>query len=129
MPDTTQGLAIVGPGLIGTSIALAAKRRWPDLHVRTIDKGEPLSAIGDSLVVVLSAPVDVILAAIPQLPQVVQPEALVIDTGSTKREIMAAAAQAGIQHFVGGHPMAGGTTLADARADLFDGRDVVPDQP
>ena len=27
MPDTTQGLAIVGPGLIGTSVALAAKRR------------------------------------------------------------------------------------------------------
>ncbi len=52
----------------------------------------------------------------------IQPDALVIDTGSTKREIMAAAAQAGIPHFVGGHPMAGGTTLADARADLFDGR-------
>ncbi len=122
MPDTTQGLAIVGPGLIGTSIALAAKRRWPDLHVRTIDKGESLSAIGDSRVVVLSAPVDAILDAIPRLPQVIRRDALVIDTGSTKREIMAAAAHAGIQHFVGGHPMAGGTTLADARADLFDGR-------
>jgi len=122
MPDTTQGLAIVGPGLIGTSIALAAKRRWPDLHVRTIDKGEPLSAIGNSLVVVLAAPVNVILAAIPQLPQMILPDALVIDTGSTKREIMAAAALSGIQHFVGSHPMAGGTTLADARADLFDGR-------
>ncbi len=88
MPDTTQGLAIVGPGLIGTSIALAAKRRWPDLQVRTIDKGDPLSAIGDALVIVLAAPVDVILAAIPQLPLVILPDALVIDTGSTKREIM-----------------------------------------
>ena len=122
MPDTPQGLAIVGPGLIGTSIALAAKRRWPDLHVRTIDKGQPLATIGNSLVVVLAAPVNVILAAIPQLPQVVLPDALVMDTGSTKREIMAAAAEAGLRHFVGGHPMAGGTTLADARADLFDGR-------
>ena len=28
MPDTTQGLAIVGPGLIGTSIALAAERAF-----------------------------------------------------------------------------------------------------
>jgi prephenate dehydrogenase len=53
---------------------------------------------------------------------VIRPDTLVIDTGSTKREIMAAAAQAGIQHFVGGHPMAGGTAFADARADLFDGR-------
>jgi prephenate dehydrogenase len=122
VPDIPQGLAIVGPGLIGTSVALAAKRRWPNLQVHTVDKGDSLSAIGNSLVVVLSAPVDAILDAIPQLPRVMQPNALVIDTGSTKREIMAAAAQAKIQHFVGGHPMAGGTTLADARADLFDGR-------
>lgn len=122
MPDTTQGLAIVGPGLIGTSIALAAKRRWPDLQVRTVDRDDSLSAIGNSLVVVLSAPVHAILEAIPRLPTVIQPHALVIDTGSTKREIMAAAAAAKIQHFVGGHPMAGGTSAADARADLFDGR-------
>jgi prephenate dehydrogenase len=122
MPDTTRGLAIVGPGLIGTSIALAATRRWPDLHVHTIDKGDPLSAVSSSEVVVLSAPVNVILAVIPRLPAVIRPDALVIDTGSTKREIMAAAAHAGIRQFVGGHPMAGGTTFADARADLFDGR-------
>lgn len=122
MPDTTQGLAIVGPGLIGTSIALAARRRWPDLRVQTIDKGDSLSAIGRALVVVLSAPVHAILEAIPQLPLVIDPGALVLDTGSTKRDIMAAAAHAKIQHFVGGHPMAGGTTIADARADLFDGR-------
>jgi len=122
MPDTSQGLAIVGPGLIGTSIALAAKRRWPDLQVRTVDKGESLSAIGNALVVVLSAPVNEILHAIPQLPLVLQPQALVIDTGSTKREILAAAARAQLKQFVGGHPMAGGTSAAEARADLFDGR-------
>ena len=122
MPDTTQGLAIVGPGLIGTSVALAAKRRWPELQVRTVDKGDSLSGIGNALVIVLSAPVNAILKAIPQLPLVIQPSALVIDTGSTKREIMAAAAAAKIRHFVGGHPMAGGTSVADARADLFDGR-------
>jgi prephenate dehydrogenase len=122
VPDSTQGLAIVGPGLIGTSIALAARRRWPDLPVRTIDKGDSLNAIGNALVVVLSAPVNEILAVIPELPVLVQPQALVIDTGSTKREIIAAAAKAQIKQFVGGHPMAGGTSVADARADLFDGR-------
>jgi prephenate dehydrogenase len=132
MPDTTQGLAIVGPGLIGTSIALAAQRRWPGLDIRTVDKGDSLSKIGNALVVVLSAPVDAILEAIPLLPMVIQPHALVIDTGSTKRDIMSAAAKAKIQHFVGGHPMAGGTSAADARADLFDGRPwflTNPDSP
>jgi prephenate dehydrogenase len=122
MPDTTHGLAIVGPGLIGTSVALAAKRRWPDLQVRTVDKGQSLSAIGDALVVVLAAPVDAILAAIPLLPLVIRPHALVIDTGSTKRAIMSAAVKAQLEQFVGGHPMAGGTKVGDARADLFDGR-------
>lgn len=124
MPDTAQGLAIVGPGLIGTSIALAARRRWPALQVRTIDKGQSLSHIGDALVVVLAAPVDAILEAIPRLPLVLRPQALVIDTGSTKRAIMGAAAKANLTQFVGGHPMAGGTTRgpAAARSDLFDGR-------
>ena len=122
MPDTTQGLAIVGPGLIGTSIALAARRRWPDLQVRTVNRGQSLSGIGTALVVVLAAPVDAILEVIPKLRLFIQPDALVIDTGSTKRAIMTAAAKANIQHFVGGHPMAGGTSIADAREDLFDGR-------
>ena len=122
MPDTTQGLAVVGPGLIGTSVALAAKRRWPDLQVRAIDKGQSLSDIGGALVVVLAAPVNAILDMIPRLPMVLAPEALVLDTGSTKRAIMQAASAAKIQQFVGGHPMAGGTSAAEARADLFDGR-------
>jgi prephenate dehydrogenase len=122
MPDTTQGLAIVGPGLIGTSIALAARRRWPELQVRTIDKGDSLSAIGNALVVVLAAPVNAILEAIPQLPLVIQPHALVLDTGSTKHAVMRAAARARIAQFVGGHPMAGGTSIADARPDLFEGK-------
>ena len=38
VPDTTQGLAIVGPGLIGKSVELAAKRHWPNVQIRTIDK-------------------------------------------------------------------------------------------
>jgi prephenate dehydrogenase len=120
--DTIQSLAIVGPGLIGTSIALAAKRRWPGVQVRAVDKGQSLSKIGDALVVVLAAPVNAILETIPQLPLVILPDALVIDTGSTKHAIMKAAAAAKIRNFVGGHPMAGGTNLADASPDLFEGR-------
>jgi prephenate dehydrogenase len=122
LSDTPQGLAVVGPGLIGTSVALAAKRRWPGLQVRTVDKGDSLSAIGDALVVVLAAPVNAILDIIPSLPLVISPRALVIDTGSTKHAIMSAASAANLQQFVGGHPMAGGTSVADARPDLFDGR-------
>src|SRR5688572_18405100 len=112
MPDTPRGLAIVGPGLIGTSVSLAARRRWPALQIRTIDAGEPLTNIGEALVVVLAAPVDAILKLLPQLPAAIDAGALVIDTGSTKRAIMIAAAMAGLRQFVGGHPMAGGTAGA-----------------
>jgi prephenate dehydrogenase len=132
VPDTTQGLAIVGPGLIGRSIELAARRHWPNLQVRTIDKGDSLTVIGEALVIVLAAPVDAILEILPRLPLVVQPNALILDTGSTKRAIMKAAAAAPLPQFVGGHPMAGGTSIADARADLFDGRSwflTNPDSP
>jgi prephenate dehydrogenase len=132
VPDTTHGLAIVGPGLIGTSIALAARRRWPDLEITTVDQGDSLSSIGNALVVVLAAPVNAILDIIPNLPLVISPQALVLDTGSTKHAIMKAAVAAKIAHFVGGHPMAGGTSAADARADLFDGRPwflTNPDSP
>ena len=121
MPDTSRGLAIIGPGLIGTSIAMAARRRWPDLEIRTIDQGESLSKIGDALVVVLATPVDAIINLLPRLAPAVDPRALVLDTGSTKRAVMISAAMAGLRQFVGGHPMAGGTAgAAGARAELFD---------
>lgn len=124
MPDTQPRLAIVGPGLIGTSVAMAAARRWPGLEVRTVDQGEPLETISDSLVVVLAMPVDVIIQTLPRLGALMHRQALIIDTGSTKRAVMAAAVAAGLSQFVGGHPMAGGTSTgpSDARADLFDGR-------
>lgn len=124
MPDTQPRLAIVGPGLIGTSVALAAARRWPGLDVLTVDQGDPLSSISGSLVVVLAMPVDAIIDTLPRLGSLIHPQALVIDTGSTKRAVMAAAAAARLRQFVGGHPMAGGTTPgpSEARADLFDGR-------
>jgi prephenate dehydrogenase len=122
LTDPSRGLAIVGPGLIGSSILLAARRRWPELKIRTIAEGEPLSKIGDALVIVLATPVDTILSILPKLPAAVDPRALILDTGSTKRAVMIAAAMAGLRQFVGGHPMAGGTASgpAGARAELFD---------
>lgn len=119
-----SALTIVGPGLIGTSVALAARRAWPGADVRTVDRGEPLDAVRGAEVVVLSAPVDVIIEQLPAIAPLVAPRALVIDTGSTKEQILSAAARAGLRNFVGGHPMAGGTTSGPgaALADLFDGK-------
>lgn len=134
MSDAPREIAIVGPGLIGTSIALAARRRWADVGIRSIDKGQTLSGIAGADIVVLAAPVDAILDIIPKLRGVVRDDALVLDTGSTKRAILEAATQAQLPRFVGGHPMAGRAQAgpAEARADMFDGRPwflVNPDAP
>ena len=122
MAEPRPRLAIIGPGLIGTSVALAAARRWPGIDVRMVGRDDPLDTIADSQVVVLAMPVDAIIQTLPLLGDVVDPQALVLDTGSTKRAVMSAAATAGLSRFVGGHPMGGGTSSgpAGARADLFD---------
>lgn len=133
-------LAIVGVGLIGTSIALAARRRWSDLHIIAIDRPDRLShpaivdvcdlassdlrVVGEADTIVIATPVDAIVGLIPALAGMARSDALVLDAGSTKRAVMAAARDAGLTAFVGGHPMAGAEQSGPdgARADLFDGR-------
>ena len=116
-------LAIVGPGLIGHSITLAARRADPAVHVVEIDRDEPLDALRDVHLVALATPVDGILACIRDHAELLRAP-VVIDTGSTKQAIVHAARAAGLTRFIGGHPMAGGTIsgASGARADLFDGR-------
>jgi prephenate dehydrogenase len=134
-------LAIVGAGLIGGSIALAAKRAWPGIHVTGIDRGAALDAArlvrafdraSDALesvagadLVVLAAPVRQNIQLLEVLPRVLDREAVVTDAGSTKREIvLRAAALPRHLSFVGGHPLAGAARggRSVARAELVAGR-------
>lgn len=136
-----RALAIVGLGLIGTSIALAARRRWKTVRILGIDRcagatGHPLvaDACDDTSsdlesartadVIVLALPVSAIIAHLPQLLRIAGTGALITDTGSTKRAVMAAAHGLGSAAFVGGHPMAGRAEpgAGAACADLFDAR-------
>jgi prephenate dehydrogenase len=117
-------VAVVGLGLIGTSIFLAARRAWPDATILGFDRGDRLERLRDADVVILAMPVDAIRALLIDEAASLAERALVLDAGSTKKAILAAARQAGLRNFVGGHPMAGGTSSGPsaARADLFDGR-------
>jgi prephenate dehydrogenase len=130
-------IAIVGPGLIGRSIALATQRgsgpkdrgpglqpgQAPSTQITEIDRGDSLAPLQTADLVVLATPVDVILRTIHDHHDLLRPS-VVVDVGSTKRAIVAAARDAGLTSFVGGHPMAGAATSgpAEARADLFDDR-------
>jgi prephenate dehydrogenase len=130
--------AVLGVGLIGGSIGLAAKERlgsevigWgprrPTLE-RALQRGAVDRAV-DS-VAEACAGADIVfcagpVAALPELAGAALessgPETVVSDAGSTKREIVAALGDD--ERFVGGHPLAGAETagVENARADLFEG--------
>ena len=130
-------IAIVGLGLIGGSIALAVRDRWPASRVFGVDaesvlahalgagaieRGfETIAALPESSLIVLAAPVR---QNIELLQQISRPT-IVTDVGGTKRDIVnAARALAPAVSFVGGHPLGGGERggFAFARPDLFAGR-------
>ena len=130
-------IAVLGVGLIGGSIGLAARARAgasvcgydpdPDVRARALALGAIDEQADDIAAAVAGA--DVVFAAAPvgALAQIVRlalasagPECVVSDVGSTKRELAQEMTDA---RFIGGHPLAGAETagVEHARADLFDG--------
>jgi prephenate dehydrogenase len=116
-------IVIVGPGLIGRSIALATRRADRSAEIVEIDREGSIDAAWGANLIVLATPVDVILNLLRDHAELLR-SSVVLDVGSTKRAIVATARTAGLTTFVGGHPMAGGSTAgpAHASADLFDGK-------
>ncbi len=115
---------MVGVGLIGGSILTAARQAWPAIDAAGIDVQDDLARIAGAGLVILAAPVRTNIGLLEELPPYLSAGALVTDTGSTKRAIVAAAATLPSVTFIGGHPMAGAARggAANARADLFRGR-------
>ena len=137
-------LAIVGVGLIGGSIGLAARARnlaetvvgigrdqeklREAKRLGAIDEGyvDWREAIAGSDVAVVCSPVSIIAADVIRLAAFGVDNLLITDAGSTKTTIVArveADPRAG-RVFVGAHPIAGSERqgAAYARADLFQGR-------
>ena len=136
-----QKIGIIGLGLIGGSIALAAREIWPSSLVIAVDNKDVLEtamrlhaidvAADDAVVlaeadlVILAAPVRQNLALLETLDEHVRQPAVITDTGSTKRAIVEAARQLPPRlTFIGGHPLGGAAAsgLENARPDLFKGR-------
>jgi prephenate dehydrogenase len=136
-----EKIGIVGLGLIGGSIALKSRELWPTALVIAVDNkdvletamrlhaidvaADDLIVLAEADIVILAAPVKQNIALLAELDEHVRQPAVVTDTGSTKREIVAAAADLPPRFtFVGGHPLAGAAHggLDHARPDLFAGR-------
>ncbi len=140
-PPVFERIGVVGLGLIGGSLALAARQRWPSALVIGVDRKDvieravqlhaidvaasDLTIISEVDLVVLAAPVTENLRLLVELPRHIDRPVVVTDVGSTKRDIVEAASRLPPRiTFVGGHPLAGSTAagIQGARADLFAGR-------
>ena len=119
---TYQSVGIVGIGLIGGSVARAARAADPSVSIvgldvdqiaeaavaaGVIDRAVDLDAIAECDLVVLAAPVSVNLAWMDRLAAL-GTAAVVTAVAGTKRQVNAKATELGARlRFVGGHPMAG----------------------
>jgi prephenate dehydrogenase len=140
-PPIFHKIGIVGLGLIGGSVALAARQIWPTSLVIGVDNKDVLEtamrlhaidvAADDPVVlaevdlVILAAPVRQNIELLGELDGHVRQPAVVTDTGSTKRAVVEAARGLPPKFtFIGGHPLGGGAKggLENARPDLFTGR-------
>jgi prephenate dehydrogenase len=140
-------VAILGPGLIGGSLALAlaerglAKRlmiyaRSPraldEIRTAGVDAeltGNPSEAVRDADVVILCVPIEAMAGLVHEFRDALKPDALVTDVGSVKGSVDRALAPLleGRTLWIGSHPMAGSEQggFAAARADLFEGAAVI----
>ncbi|MFC1601788.1 prephenate dehydrogenase [Candidatus Sumerlaeota bacterium] len=141
--NSFKQIAIYGVGLMGASIGLAARQKFPgaklvgigrnaDRLARASELGcidewtiEPPELLAGSDLVILCTPVRHISGILAEVAAAAPAHAIVTDVGSTKATIVAEAGKhfsAGGPMFVGSHPIAGSeqTGAAAARADLFE---------
>jgi prephenate dehydrogenase len=132
-PRAVEHLAVIGTGLVGTSVALAAGRAGTRSRGFDSDRGvlegalargavQPASslveAVSQAELVVVAVPVGSAPAVVQEVLDAVAQTTVVTDVASTKRPL----ASLTDPRFVPGHPVAGGATGGPGRAaaDLFD---------
>ena len=140
-------VAILGPGLIGGSLALAlaerglaqrlmiyarSPRALDEIRTAGVDAeltGNPGEAVADADVVILCLPVESLFTLVCSIAHQFKPTALVTDVGSVKGRVERDLAPlfAPNAHWIGSHPMAGSekSGFSAARSNLFQGARVV----
>jgi prephenate dehydrogenase len=131
-------IAVLGVGLIGGSIGLAARerlgaevvgydpdrdllRRAAELEAIDEESDSVAAAVSGAEVVFCAAPVMALPGLAAEALEAAGEDCAVTDVGSVKRDVIAALGSEG--RFIGGHPLAGAETsgVENARADLFQG--------
>ncbi len=131
-------IAVLGVGLIGGSIGLAARQRLgaeavgygrtPATLQRAVELGALDRAAGSvaeacegAEIVFCAGPVGALPGQAREALEASGPETVITDVGSTKSELVDALGTD--ERFIGGHPLAGAETAGvdNARANLFEG--------
>lgn len=145
MTDTALSkVAIIGIGLIGASIALAARHHKSESRIALYDRDEAVrktaqdlnigdeicadsaACVADADLVILAVPVGAMKAVMNEIKDHLKQGAIITDTGSTKRSVIRDIGPLipNTCHLVAGHPLAG-TEFSGPEAgfpSLFDGR-------
>jgi prephenate dehydrogenase len=141
-------LGVIGCGLMGGSFALALKRAGLVKRVigyskspSTTEKAKRLGvidtaaesallAVSGSDIVLIAVPVAATEATFKAIRHLIEPGVLIMDVGSTKRDVVDAARRVlkeGLPWFVPAHPIAGKEVsgIGNADATLYYGRQVI----
>jgi prephenate dehydrogenase len=143
-----EQLGLIGCGLMGGSFALAMKRaglvkrvvgyskspstteRARQMGVIDVEAPSALLAVSGADLVLLAVPVSATEATFKAIRHLITPNSLVMDVGSTKRDVVDTARRVLKDHagvFVPAHPIAGKelSGVEHADVDLYTGRQVI----
>jgi len=143
-----EQLGLIGCGLMGGSFALALKRaglvkrvvgyskspstteRARQLGVIDVEAPSALLAVSGADIVLIAVPVSATEATFKAIKHLVTPQMLIMDVGSTKRDVVDAARRAlreQVGSFVPAHPVAGKEVsgVEHADPDLYSGKQII----
>ncbi|HPW08306.1 MAG TPA: prephenate dehydrogenase [Burkholderiaceae bacterium] len=143
-----EQLGLIGCGLMGGSFALALKRaglvkrvvgyskspstteRARQMGVIDVEAPSALLAVSGADIVLIAVPVAATEATFKAIKHLVTPKMLIMDVGSTKRDVIDAGRRALREHvgsFVPAHPIAGREVagVEHADVDLYHGKQVI----
>ena len=143
-----EQLGLIGCGLMGGSFALALKRaglvkrvvgyskspstteRARQMGVIDIEAPSALLAVSGADIVLVAVPVSATEATFKAIKHLVTPNMLIMDVGSTKRDVIDAGRRGLREHigsFVPAHPIAGKelSGVEHADADLYAGKQII----
>ena len=143
-----EQLGLIGCGLMGGSFALAMKKaglvkrvvgyskspttteRARQMGVIDVEAPSALMAVSGADIVLLAVPVSATEASFKAIKHLITPSMLIMDVGSTKRDVVDASRRVLKEHagvFVATHPITGKEVsgVEHADADLYHGKQVI----